>query len=186
MLSIRMIKLCGNSIWLNLTFHDFLNMGKFPHEWKKANVVLVHNKGNKQSLKNYRPISLHPICTKIFERLTFNKMFTFFLRTIWSLQINQDLGLGTLMLTNYLLLPTKFKSFDEEFEVRGIFLDMSETFDKVWHESLLLKLNQNGISGNLFKLLRNFYRRSCTGFYLTALIISYLHKWFIKLSFLKL
>ena len=52
--------------------------GKIPHEWKKVNVVPVHKKGNKQSLKNYRPISLLPICSKIFERLVYNEMFTFF------------------------------------------------------------------------------------------------------------
>ena len=66
------------------------------------------------------------------------------------------------MLTNYLLLPTKFnEGFDEGFEVRGVFLDISKAFDKVWHEGLLLKLNQNGISGNLLKLLRDFlsYRK---------------------------
>ena len=45
---------------------------------KKANVVPVHKKGNKQSLENYRPISLLPICGTIFERLLYNEMFTFF------------------------------------------------------------------------------------------------------------
>ena len=75
-----MIKLCGNSICKPLTiiFHDCLNGGKFPHEWKKANVVPVHKKGSKQSLKNYRPISLLPICSKIVEGLIYNEMFTFF------------------------------------------------------------------------------------------------------------
>ena len=49
-----------------------------------------------------------------------------------------------------------YKSFDEEFEVRGVSLDISKAFDKVWHEGLLLKLNQNGISANLLNLLRDF------------------------------
>ena len=51
-LSIRMIKLCGNSICklLSIIFKDYLNEGKFPHESKKDNVVPVHKKGNKQSL----------------------------------------------------------------------------------------------------------------------------------------
>ena len=81
MLSIRMIKLCGNSICkpLSINFKDCLSEGKFPHEWKKANVVHVHKKGNKQSLENYRPISLLPICSKIFESLIYNEMFTFFI-----------------------------------------------------------------------------------------------------------
>ena len=43
-------------------------------------MVPVHEKGNKQSLKNYRPISLLPICSKIFERFIYNKMFTFFIQ----------------------------------------------------------------------------------------------------------
>ena len=80
MLGIRMIKLCGNSTWkpLSIFFNDCLNDGKFPHEWKKANIVPVHNKGNKQNLKNYRPISLLPIYSKIFESLIYDEMFTFF------------------------------------------------------------------------------------------------------------
>ena len=36
-------------------------------------------KGDKQTLKNYRPVSLLPICSKIFERLLYNAMFVFFL-----------------------------------------------------------------------------------------------------------
>ena len=42
-----------------------------------------------------------------------------------------------------------YKSFDDGWEVRGVFLDISKAFDKVWHEGLLLKLKLNRISGNL-------------------------------------
>ena len=48
-----------------------------------------------------------------------------------------------------------YKSFDDGLEVRGVFLDISKAFDKVWHEGLLLKY-LNGISGNLLKLLHDF------------------------------
>ena len=63
------------------------------------------------------------------------------------------------MLTNYLLFITHeiCQSFDEGFEVTGVFLNVSKAFDKVWHEGLLFKLNQNGISGNLLKLLHDFF-----------------------------
>ena len=51
-----------------------------------------------------------------------------------------------------------YKSFDEGFEDRGIFLDISKAFDKVWHEALIFKLQQNGISGNLLNPLCDFLR----------------------------
>ena len=49
-----------------------------------------------------------------------------------------------------------YKSFEEGFEVRGVFLDIYKAFDKVWHEGLPFKLNKNDIFGNRLKLLRNF------------------------------
>ena len=164
MLSIRMVKLCGNSICkpLSIIFKDCLNDGKFPHEWKKANVVPVHKKGNKQSLENYRPISLLPICSKFFERLIYNEMFTFFTENNLISPNQSGFRHGDSCVNQLLAITHEiYKSFDEGFEVRGVFLDISKAFDKVWHDGLLLKLNQNGISGNLFKLLRDFlsYRK---------------------------
>ena len=105
MLSVRIIKLCGNSICkpLSIIFNDCLNKGKFPHEWKKANVVPVHKKGNKQSL-----ISLLPICSKIFERLIYNEMFTFFTENNLISSNQSEFRPGALLLTSYLLLPTKY------------------------------------------------------------------------------
>ena len=81
MLSIHMLKLCGESIYkpLNIIFKSCLKTGQFPSEWKKANVVPVFKKGDKKSVKNYCPISL-PITGKIFERLLYNQMFEFFIR----------------------------------------------------------------------------------------------------------
>ena len=191
-----MIKLCGKSICkpLLIIFKDCLSEGKFPHEWEKGNIVPAHKIGNKQSLENYRPISLLPICSKIFEGLIHNEIFTFFTENNL-ISPNQSRFRPGDSCVNQLLAITHgiYKPFDEGFEVRGVFLDISKAFDKVWHEGLLLKLNQNDISGNLLKLLRDFL--SCrkqqvvlngqhstwcnvtaVGFYLRALIISYFHK----------
>ena len=52
-------------------------------------------------------------------------------------------------LINQLLSVTRviYKSFDDEIEVRGVLLEICNTFDKVWHDEFIFKLEQNGISG---------------------------------------
>ena len=46
-----------------------------------------------------------------------------------------------------------YKSFDDGYEVRGVFLDISKAFNKVWHQGLHYKLRQKGISGELLNIL---------------------------------
>ena len=50
------------------------------------------------------------------------------------------------------------EAFDDpkSLEVRAVFLDISKAFDKVWHDGLIFKLKQNGISGGLIKLFGNY------------------------------
>ena len=71
--SIRMLQLRGSSICkaLELIFQQAMESGFLPSEWKKRNVVPIHKKDDKQCLKNYRPISLLPICEKSFKKVNF-------------------------------------------------------------------------------------------------------------------
>ena len=51
-----------------------------------------------------------------------------------------------------------YQSLDQGYEVRGVFLDISKAFDKVWHKGLIHKLKQNGIGGPLLKILTDFLK----------------------------
>ena len=51
-----------------------------------------------------------------------------------------------------------YKSFDNGFAVRVVFLDISKAFDKVWHDGNIFKLKQNGISGKLLSVLPDFLK----------------------------
>ena len=51
-----------------------------------------------------------------------------------------------------------YSSLDEGYEVRGVFLDISKAFDKVWHDGLIYKLQKNGICGNLLNVLVDFLK----------------------------
>ena len=104
----------------------------FSSEWKKSNIVPYYKKGDKQNLKNYRPVSLLPICGKIFERLIFNEMFSFFLAN--NLLAPNQFGFkpDNSCISQLLSITHEFYScFDDGFEVRSVFLDISKVFHKV-------------------------------------------------------
>ena len=77
--SMRTLKICGPSVIkpLTLLFNNCLRYGVFRNDWKKANVIQVDKKGNKQLVSNYRPVSLLPVFSKIFEKLIFDCIYDF-------------------------------------------------------------------------------------------------------------
>ena len=116
----------------------------FMIHWKKANVVRIHKKESIQLVKNYRPVSLLPICGKIFERLIYNEVYPYLIDTNLISYLSGFKG-GDSCINQLLSITHKiYKSFDEGFEVRGVFLDMFKAFDRVWHDDdLTFKLQQN-------------------------------------------
>ena len=78
-ISVRMIKLCINSVphRLTLIFQNSMGAGTFPAQWKRANIVPIHKKNDKHIVSNYRLVSLLPRCSKIFEKLIFNEILKF-------------------------------------------------------------------------------------------------------------
>ena len=98
----------------------------------------MHKKESKNILKNYRPISLLPVCGKIFEKCIYNSLYSY-------LESND-------------ILSKSQSGFDAypSLETRGVFLDICKAFDRVWHEGLLYKLKSYGISGPLLILIKSF------------------------------
>ena len=119
----------------------------------------VHKKGDKQSLKNYRPVSSLPICDKILERLIFNEMFRFLIEDNLIPSNQSDFKPGDSCINQLLSITHEiYKSFDDRIEVRGVFLDILKAFDKVWHNGIIFKLKQNGISGKLLSVSSDFLK----------------------------
>ena len=119
----------------------------------------IHKTNDRQCLENYRPVSLLPICGKILERLIFNEMFLLFIKNGLILQNQSGFKTGDSCVNQLLSLTHEiYKSFDDGLDVRSVFLDISKALDKVWHEDIIFKLKQNGISGELLNLLCDFLR----------------------------
>ena len=144
---------------LSIIFKNCLHSRSFPNNWKKSNVVPIHKKGDKQLLQNYRPVSLLPICGKIFERIIFNPIFEYLEKN--SLLCPNQSGFRPFDSCENQLLSIVhdiYANFDQHptLEMRANFLDILKAFDKVWHEGLLFKLEHMRISGNLLSLLKSF------------------------------
>ena len=157
-----MLLVCENSVVLPLKiiFQNILVTSTYPDVWKLANVTPIFKKGDKQLLKNYRPIiSLLPICGKVFETIIFNNLYSY-LNANNLITKNQSGFRSGDSTTNQLLYLVNVihEAFEDpkSLEVRAVFLDISKAFDKVWHDGLIFKLKQNGVSGSLLKLFENY------------------------------
>ena len=129
---------------------------RFQVAGKKANVVPVHKKEDKNLLKNYRPISLLPIFGKIFERILFKDLFNYFHKNQFFTKCQSGFLLGGSSISQLLSIVHDINSSfdcDPTIDVRGVFLDISKAFDKVWHDRILFKLKTYSINGKLLILI---------------------------------
>ena len=140
-------------------FRNILSTATYPDIWKLDKVIPIFKKGDKQLIGNYRPISLLPLCGKIFEKIILNNLYKH-LTTHHLITKNQSGFRPGDSTTDQLidLVDEIHQAFDSKksLEVRAVFLDISKDFDKVWHDGLIFKLRQNVISGNLLKLFQNY------------------------------
>ena len=160
-LSINMIKLCDIEIVkpLYLIYMKCLEIRRFPSSWKKANVLLIHKKENRQLKKNYRPISLLPICGKIFEKLMFDAIYEFLCENQLLTPNQSGFRAGDSTINQLFSITHKIYSAFEELpsrETRAVFFDISKAFDKVWQDGFLFELKSYGISGCLFTIIKDF------------------------------
>ena len=113
-----------------------------------AKIVLIFKSGDKEDVKNYRPISLLPILSKILEKLMFSR-FANFLSKHNVLNIHQH-GFRAKFSTNsalFAVLNCVTDALDKKLVALALFIDISKAFDSLNHDILLTKLEHYGIRG---------------------------------------
>ena len=157
----QMLLLCDDSVILPLKiiFRNILLTSIYPNSWKFANVITIFKNVDKQLIKNYRPISLHPICGKILEKIIFNNLYIYVNANNLITKNQSDFRPGNSTTNQLLYLVNEiYQAFEnpKSLEVRVVFLDISKAFDKVWHNGFIFKLMQNGVSGSLLMFFQNY------------------------------
>ena len=152
------LKRCSKTLAepLSIIFNTIYNTGMVPSDWKLANVVPIFKKGDKKSVKNYRPISLTCICSKIMERIVQEEILN---RTSNLIDLRQHGFIENKSCTTNLisLLEDVTYSLHNKIVTDIIYFDFAKAFDTVNHDILLAKLKYKfKIEGRMLKFLCNF------------------------------
>ena len=156
---IKFIKIAKEVVspFLSEIFNFCVTKGKYPKDLKKACVIPVFKKGERNLCGNYRPISLISPFSKIFERCILSQLNTFF--SSFSILSDKQFGFKKNVSTE-MALSNVYESFLSNFENKqitcAIFLDIAKAFDSVNHQLLLNKLECYGVRGLPQQLIESY------------------------------
>ena len=160
-LSTKVIKAIAESLAypLKTIINKCIESSEIPNEMKLARVTPLYKTGDKKFCKNYRPISILPIFSKILEKLI-NKQILDYLEEynlLNSFQFGFRRNLGT---SNALSVFSDkvLNAFNKGQCLLGIFIDFSKAFDTVDHKILLHKLKLLNLGENTIRLIENYLK----------------------------
>ena len=120
-------------------------------------VPVFKNVGERSTAKNYRPVSLLSVVSKVFEKLVNNSIVDHLEKC--GLFSDFQYGFRSSRSTADLLTVVSDRiagAFNRSGATRAVALDISKAFDRVWHAGLLHKLKSYGISGQIYDLISSF------------------------------
>lgn len=127
-----------------------------------AKISVLHKKGDKNDLNNYRPVSILPVFSKGLEKLIHSRLAKYFEK--YNMITQSQFGFQKNKSTELALLEEKefiLRNLENRKLVLGIFIDFTKAFDYLNHELLLKKLQYYGIRGQPLRLFQSYlgYRK---------------------------
>ena len=149
-LSSIQLKYISHDITSILTFiiNQSLCTGIFPTTLKIAKISPIFKKGDPHFTDNYRPISLLPIMSKVFEKVVFIQLYDYMTKN--KLLYKSQYGFRKFHSTELAALEFTDKiifNLDQGKLPLAIYLDLSKAFDTIDHSILLNKLKYYGVCG---------------------------------------
>ena len=142
---------------LTCIFQLSLGTGQLPEDWKKSTIIVIHKKGSKSDVANYRPISLTCICCKVFESIIKDHVFEYcFANNIFSTkQFGFIKGRSTsLQLLNLVDYWTECLEVGGQIDI--IYTDFEKAFDKIPFKRLISKLYSYGFNVGVIRWIESF------------------------------
>ena len=131
--------------------------GFFPDELKCARVIPLFKSGNINLMSNYRPISILPTISKIFEKLIHVRIYQFLdeNQVLYSYQFGFRKAHSTLHAVQT-AIHSATKALDASYQCMGMLIDFSKAFDTIQHNTLLKKLYHYGVRGFAHNLISSY------------------------------
>jgi hypothetical protein len=121
--------------------------GIFPSKLKISKIITIHKKGDRTNPSNYRPVSIAPTISKIFERVIYLQLVTFLESNKLFDEEQHGFRRGKSVVSAAVdFLEDIIDAVDKGEHAAGIFMDLSKAFDSVSHNKLLESLREIGIS----------------------------------------
>lgn len=129
-------------IYLTTLFNGILRVQHFPLLWKVSQIIMVYKEGKQANeVSSYRPISLLPVISKLFERVLLKRMSPALAdrKIIPEHQFGFRQRHGTTEQVHRVYDTIRSALENKEY-CSSAFLDIQQAFDRVWHEGLLCKI----------------------------------------------
>ena len=143
--------------FLQLLMNASIKLKYIPSTWKVAEIIMIPKPGKPPiDVKSYRPISLLPIISKLFESIIQKRIQVYIDR--FKVIPNHQFGFRKSHATiDQIHRITDFieKAFERKEICSSVFLDVAQAFDKVWHKGLIYKLNRF-LPSSYVKLLSSY------------------------------
>lgn len=145
---------------LSQKFSSYIKTGSIPQQWKTSKTVLLYKKGDKEMIKNYRPICLLSIPYKVFTKVLMNRMERILDQEQPREQAGFRSGFSTLdHIHTVRQLIEKCREF--QLPLILIFIDYEKAFDSVEINAVLASLKNQGIDHGYINILKEIYS-GCT------------------------
>ena len=139
----------------NCINHSFV-ANKFPDELKLSEVIPLYKKLDPLKKENYRPVSLLPHVSKVFERIIYKQIMSY----VTNLLSDYITGFRKSHGSQHCLVKMleKWKSALDNESVCALFMDLSKAFDTINQDLLLAKLKAYGFSKDTLTLICSYLK----------------------------